>query len=64
MQKITDWEAKRAGGRITINGRLDGGDPIKVVGVDTIRAARPAGILGRRGGPIAKDRHGTEYELA
>lgn len=61
MHILKDWKARRAGGRITINGRKalqDGsaGDPIKLVGVDAIEP--------RDGKVIAIDKDGTEHELA
>ena len=34
--KIRNWKARRAGGRITINGFGEGGNPVKIVGVDVI----------------------------
>jgi hypothetical protein len=63
MIKLVNWTAKRAGGRITINGVDDAtGKPHKVVGVDMIEA----GNLhpGLQDNPIATDRYGSKYELA
>lgn len=63
MQTLINWSAKRAGGRITINGfdKKTGG-AVKLVGVDTI-AARP-----RRGkvpwAPVATHKSGERYVLA
>lgn len=58
MTKLTDWTAKRAGGRITINGTdAKTGEPRKVVGVDTITAAK----AGKS--PVAVDKDGARYEL-
>jgi hypothetical protein len=57
MTRIKNWEAKRAGGRITINGvDAETDKPIKVVGVDVIEA---------REGRIVATRHeqGDENEL-
>ncbi len=55
-ERITAWKARRAGGRITIVGKDEAGDPIKIVGVDTIEAAQPH--------PLATDRNGDRFELA
>lgn len=55
MDKITNWKARRAGGRITINGVDDTGQPFKLVGVDMIES--------RSGKVIATDRGGEEFEL-
>ena len=56
MQKIINWTAKRAGGRITINGvTADTLQPIKLVGVDEIKAF--VGLA------IATKSDGTKYEL-
>lgn len=55
--KLIDWTAKRAGGRITIDGTEAATDkPRKIVGIDK--------IAGRRGmSPIATDKDGVQYEL-
>jgi hypothetical protein len=52
LQNVTAWTARRAGGRITINGKTDDGEPIKLVGVDTIApsAAGNAAIATRKDG--------------
>lgn len=44
MQTLINWTARRAGGRITIKG-VDkaSGQPVKVIGVDTIKSAVNAG---------------------
>jgi hypothetical protein len=56
MQKLKNWTAKRAGGRITINAvDADTGKPVKVVGVDKIESTSE--------GPFATDKDGTEYAL-
>lgn len=55
---VSNWKARRAGGRITINGVTQDGNPIKIVGVDEIAA-------GKNGKPpIATDKDGTTYQLA
>lgn len=33
---LTNWKARRAGGRITVNGTGPDGQPAKIVGVDVI----------------------------
>lgn len=61
MKTISNWTAKRAGGRITVYG-VDGdtGDTTKVVGVDMIKGARAGtGVKA----VIATDKDGVEYEL-
>lgn len=59
MQTIIEWKARRAGGRITINGADHAtGEPIKIVGVDEIESGRSGGR------PIATDKDGNRYELA
>jgi hypothetical protein len=63
MKCITKWTARRAGGRITINGweQAEGekvGHSIKIVGVDTIEAGKDGG------NPVATDKDGERYELA
>lgn len=57
-EKIFDWIAKRAGGRITITGSKADGTAIKVVGVDKIEGATMSGD------PIATDKDGVKYKLA
>lgn len=54
-EQIFNWTAKRAGGRITITGVNDQGQPRKVVGVDSIDSSP--------GGPMAIDKNGTHYCL-
>jgi len=56
METITNWTAKRAGGRITIYGVKSDGRPLRVVGVDKIEAGSPH--------PVATDKDGTQYLLA
>jgi hypothetical protein len=55
MHTLTQWKARRAGGRITINGRELDGDPGKIVGVDVIE---PRGGL-----IIATDKNGVDHRL-
>lgn len=56
MKQLKNWTARRAGGRITINGvDAQTGNPIKVVGVDTIEAGSPF--------PIATHKDGEKFEL-
>lgn len=54
--KITDWKARRSGGRITINGKDEAGQPFKAPNIDTIEPT-PAGI-------IATDKGGDRFLLA
>ncbi|MBZ9856724.1 hypothetical protein LB566_23310 [Mesorhizobium sp. CA13] len=58
MEKIVDWTARRAGGRITINGfDAETRVPVKIVGVDEI-------VAGRDGKPpIATDKDGDAFYL-
>lgn len=70
MIKLINWTAKRAGGRITING-INAGNmtPLKVIGVDMIESALTSSIqlnskkLEQSGVVIATDKDGTQYEL-
>ena len=56
---LTDWKARRAGGRITINGTAPDGTPAKIVGVDVIvPGPREAAYC------IATDKDGNEHQLA
>lgn len=62
MKRIERWNARRAGGRITINGweQREGeavGHPVKIVGVDTIEAGKDGSS------PVATDKNGERYEL-
>jgi len=50
--RIRHW---RAGGRITVTGKGEGGDSTKIVGVDVIEP--------RGGRIIAKDKDGEEHQL-
>lgn len=56
MHTLTNWKARRAGGRITVNGTEADGSAGKIVGVDVIEP--------RDGRIIAVDKNGTEHELA
>jgi hypothetical protein len=42
--KLLDWTARRAGGRITVTGKDEGGKDAKIVGVDTIEPHYMAGV--------------------
>lgn len=54
--RLTNWTARRAGGRITIYGHSAAdGNPAKIVGVDTITS--------RAGRVFAKDKEAEEHEL-
>lgn len=64
MIKIEKWTARRAGGRITINGvNAETGETMKIVGVDQITGGRP-GFGAASTLPIATDKTGAKYELA
>lgn len=52
---LTNWKARRAGGRITINGTGEDGKPAKIVGVDVIE---PLG-----GKIVATDKNGESHTL-
>lgn len=55
MDKITKWKARRAGGRITINGTDETGVLLKLPGVDVIEA--------RDDKVVATHLGGEEFEL-
>jgi hypothetical protein len=55
MKRIWFWKARRAGGRITINGRDEAGSPVKLANVDAIEAGIPF--------PIATHKDGECFEL-
>jgi hypothetical protein len=55
MACVTNWNARRAGGRITITGKDVNGEEIKVVGVDVIK---PEGDK-----IVATARDGRKWEL-
>jgi hypothetical protein len=56
MRKLKNWTAKRAGGRITIDGvDAETGKPVKVAGVDTIDPSST--------NPIAAHKDGEHFEL-
>lgn len=58
MAHLTNWSARRAGGRITIRGiDSETGADVKIVGVEKIES-----VSG--GKPIAIDKNGDRYELA
>lgn len=58
MQKIINWTAKRAGGRITINGVDQAtGRPTKIVGIEEIQSANMDDF------PTAIRFDGTQYKL-
>lgn len=53
--KLKSWKAKRAGGRITVTGvDTTSGQPVKIVGIDTIEAGKPV---------VAVDKDGNRHEL-
>lgn len=56
MHTLTNWRARRAGGRITVTGKEADGTDGKIVGVDVITP--------RDGKIIATDKNGTEHALA
>lgn len=58
FKKLTNWTAKRAGSKITIDALDAAGKPIKVVGVETI-----AGPADKGGRTVAIDMDGKRYEL-
>jgi hypothetical protein len=53
--KLHDWNAKRAGGRITAYGKDELGGSSKIVGIDKIEP--------REGRVFATDKDGREHEL-
>lgn len=56
MRRLKNWTAKRAGGRITIDGvDAETGKPVKVAGVDTIDPSET--------NPIAAHKDGEHFEL-
>lgn len=58
MHTLTNWKAKRAGGRITIYGTEADGSAGKIVGVDVIDAPIAPRIY-----PIATDKNGVQHCL-
>lgn len=54
-ERITKWRAKRAGGRITIYGKTEGGDDRRIPHVDVIEAVD--------NGVKATDKDGNVYHL-
>lgn len=61
--KLSNWKARRAGGRITVHGKDERGADAKIVGVDVIEP-RTTGTFSRRTRIVAIDKDGTEHELA
>ncbi len=58
---LTNWTAKRAGGRITINGTQEpSGEPGKIVGVESITVPDGLSDLTRC---IATDKNGNTHRL-
>jgi hypothetical protein len=55
MERLKNWRAKRAGGRITIYAKTEGGVDRRVPSVDVIEATSE--------GIIATDKDGTKYAL-
>lgn len=59
---LTNWKARRAGGRITINGTDENGNAAKIVGVDVIE---PGAVMhGTSAYVIATDKNGETHRLA
>lgn len=56
LQKIHYWNARRAGGRITITGIDTKGDPVKVTRIESIQHTRH--------GPLAVRDNGEHFRLA
>lgn len=52
---LTNWKARRAGGRITVTGTDENGKAAKIVGVDVIEPAV--------GFALATDKHGATHRL-
>jgi hypothetical protein len=57
MKKITDWKARRSGGRITITGTDETGAHERWANIDTIER-QPEGQI------VATDKDGEHFELA
>lgn len=55
---LTNWKARRAGGRITVNGTDQHGKPAKIVGVDVIQPSD-----GNRDCVYATDKDGVSHVL-
>lgn len=47
MHKLTMWQAKRAGGRMTVYGKNEAGEDVKVVGIDRVERFQPEGGAAR-----------------
>lgn len=62
MHVLTNWKAKRAGGRITVYGTGEDGKETKIVGVDEISlmeiSAQDKLMI-----VVAIDKHGTHHRL-
>ncbi|WP_422057363.1 hypothetical protein [Sphingomonas sp.] len=56
---LTSWKARRAGGRITINGKDEQGKDAKIVGVDVIEPRIFNGVPGI----YATDKNGDVHRL-
>lgn len=56
MKKLSDWSAKRSGGRITITAKNAKGEAVKIGGIEIINS-RPGKT------PVATDKDGGKYEL-
>jgi hypothetical protein len=62
MQTLINWTAKRAGGRITVYGvDQETGQPVRVVGVDTIS---PQEVWPKPSLPHAVTHDGRRFALA
>jgi hypothetical protein len=62
---IIDWNAKRAGGRITLTGiDRSNGEPIKVTGVDRIYGPKTEATFGDARMILALGKDGKTYQLA
>lgn len=55
---LTNWKARRAGGRITVNGTGPDGKPAKIVGVDVIEPSSGHNFV------RATDKNNVEHSLA
>jgi hypothetical protein len=59
MERLTNWTARRAGGRITITGTDNTGHQVKITNVDTIESRHADAPH-----PVATDKSGERYVLA
>ena len=55
MQKLFNWRAQRAGGRITIYAKDVNSSAVRITGVDEIASGDPH--------PVATDKDGNRYQL-